>query len=196
MIRVIASVIAGLTLIGLAACSRIETRTETAAGADFSALKTYAWVPRKSRGGAKFSERFLFTDQRIREAVDRELAKRGFRLVGEDAQPDFWVQYYTWADEGVTSDGPYPHYERWGARRMGTLDAATRRYGDYRMSARDVRQGTLIISILDGDGRRELWRGAAEAPVQDQHDRNKVGRLIDQAVQQILGAFPPKPEAP
>ena len=188
--RAVAVLASGLTLLALAACSRIETQTETDSGADLSGLHTYAWVPRKTRGGSRFSEGFRFTDRRVREAVDRELADRGFRRVAADARPDFWVQYSLWADEGVTGGGPYDH-PAWGRGRWGTLDRATGRdYGDYRMSARDVRQGTLIITILDGETRRELWRGTAQAMVKDQHDEAKVGRLIDEAVQRILRSLP------
>jgi hypothetical protein len=185
--------LAALILVSFAACSRVETKTEASAGADFSRLKTYAWIPRKTQGGKNFSERFLFTDKQVREAVDRRLAAQGFRRVEPEAGPDFWVQYYLWADEGVTGGSPYPYnYAGWGYRRGGTLDAATGRYGDYRMSARDVRQGTLIITVNDGRTKREIWRGSAQAMVKDKHDKAQVARLIDEAVRRILEDFPPK----
>jgi len=180
-----------LTLVSSGACSRMETKAKATPGADFSALKTYAWVRRKTGGGKQFSKGFLFTDREVRQAVDRELAARGFQRVAPESGPDFWVQYYLWADEGIRGGNPYPYnHGAWGYRRGATLDTATGRYGDYRMSARDVRQGTLILVVSDGRTKREMWRGSAQARVKDKHDEKHVAQLIDKAVRRILRGFP------
>lgn len=183
-----------LILVILSACNRVSTRIDTAPEAGFAPLKTYAWVPRKTGGNKNFSEAFLFTDQKVREAVERELAARGFRKVSPGDGPDFWVQYYLWAEEGVAGGHPYPSPGR-AYRSMDTLDTYAGRHGrDVRMGARDVQRGTLTVTVNEDRTRKEIWRGSAEARVKDRHNPQQVARLIDEAVRRIFHGFPPKSE--
>lgn len=49
-------------------------------------------------------------------------------------------------------------------------------------------QGTLIVDVLDGSGRRLLWRGMAHVHVP--HDPNNYPRMVADGVNAIMAHFP------
>ncbi|MGI9592244.1 MAG: DUF4136 domain-containing protein [Myxococcota bacterium] len=60
---------------------------------DFSAYRTFTWFPREQRSQGDYRADSPLVDARIRKAVERELAARGYREV-EDRNPDFYVAFY------------------------------------------------------------------------------------------------------
>src|SRR6185436_20159955 len=84
--------------LALAACSSVRVTTDHDANADFARLHAYAWAPRIKPPNPVVSDTLV--GNRIRDAVDRELAAKGFRPV-DAGGADFVVDFATAARDRV-----------------------------------------------------------------------------------------------
>lgn len=55
----------------------------------------------------------------------------------------------------------------------------------------EYQQGTIVIDVLDGTGRRLLWRGLARMQVP--HDPSEYSKVIADGVNAIMKQFPGRP---
>ncbi len=183
MLRLYANV---LLLVLLTACSTLQVQTDYDPEADFFSLQTYAWIdkPRQPTGNPSIDDNTLL-DMRVHSAVDRALAARGYRLV-EDGSPDFLVGYYVTLDR-QTSISVINDY--WGYPY----------YGDYYYGGRFVpyavvyeyEKGTLILDIVNPDGRRLMWRGSVTDGIALSGSPQVRQQRMDEAVRALLEHFPP-----
>ncbi|MEN8131355.1 MAG: DUF4136 domain-containing protein [Pseudomonadota bacterium] len=180
-----------LFIVMLSACSTIEVSSEYDESIRFSDLKSYRWMPKKSKGQAEFSARYKFLDSRIRAAVDEELKGKGYERQAAGA-PDFFIRYSVWV-ETKTSDDKLGHWAGW-APRIGPVDEGFQSNPDAWRTSRenDFEQGTLLLLISDGKTRRVIWRGTAQARVLPSEAKEKKEKKINEAVKKILARFPPK----
>lgn len=176
----------------LQACANtIESSVDYNPKTDFSSLRTFAWLPEQTRGVSSEAASYRFVDSTVRSAVDRNLRARGFTPASE-GKPDFYVNYYVWAETKLTDD-PYAGLRNW-SHRVGTFDTA--RYPGYEyersLNPREYEEGTLVVTVLDPESEREIWRGTAKDLVKQSDIERKTGDKIDRAVNKILKDFPPK----
>lgn len=170
-------------LLALVGCSTIETDTDFDPSVDFSQYHTYRWLDDapifRSDAGAD-ARLSPLVGQRLRDAVEATLAKKGFRK----AEPaDMAVSLsldvrlrrfvHTW----YPSYGPYYDWRyRWYYAPMTTVETFTEK--------------VLVVDMFDGVSGRAIWRGTATTFV-DWHDENAVP--VDEMVAGALGPFPPQP---
>jgi hypothetical protein len=102
---------------------------------EFSALRTYAWMP----GWAAF---LWPVDQQVTAAVDRELAQLGFVQV--DSEPDVIVTY--------------------AAVQRTDVDLKSKLPDDPTLH-REYRVGTLVVLLRDPETLRDLFRARGDAPL-------------------------------
>lgn len=161
----------------LAACAgRPELRFASDPQAQFSGIKTWAWfdeieVP---RGGGTVDGQFI--DQRVRQAVEADLAKKGLRPATE-GRPDIYVAYTVDVNGLFTRD-------RWGSYSWWAP------YAYHGVETRKI--GALALDIREAD-RKLIWRGAYTGLVGTNPEA--VGRDIDGAVSSLLAKFPPPEKA-
>jgi hypothetical protein len=166
-----------LILLLAAACAgRPELHFAWDHAAGFSGLKTYAWYADPNsempRGGSIVDGRFI--DERVRAAVEKDLARKGLARAG-DGNADLYVSYATRPD-GVVSQDKFGRYDWWTMTIV--VDAKYRK------------AGTLTLDLRDRD-HKLIWRGAKSAILGTNPE--KVGRDIDDAVDDLLSKFPPPP---
>lgn len=179
-----------LPLLGvLGGCSAgLSVHQDYDPSADFAAYQTYAWsTQQQSPTGDPRLDNDL-TVQRIRGAVDAELAARGFRQVDADAA-GFLIAYYATIGQKVDvypttttlgyGWGPYYHGGYYGTT-MTTTDVY------------EYEEGTLILDFIDGKTKNLVWRGTGKkalastpAPPEEQERRLRA------VASQILAQFPP-----
>ena len=58
---------------------------------------------------------------------------------------------------------------------------------------REYREGTLILDVVDASSNKLAWRGTAQAELSEKSDAKKSQKLINEAVDEMLEKFPPKP---
>ncbi len=168
------------------ACASLRVQTDYDPATDFSALHTYAWLerPRPATGNPAIDDNSLL-DARIRSAVDRVLASRGYRLL-EGGRPDFRVGYYVTLEKetDVSIIDDHWGYYHGDAFHHGGIGLSWARVYQYD-------KGTLILDIVDPDGRRLLWRGSLGDDITAAGSPADRQRRIDGAVETLLSRFPP-----
>jgi hypothetical protein len=142
--------------------------------APFSRYKTYAWLESPARAEN------LANHIRITRAVEKELSGRGL-VLDTSGRPDVFVRYIAKIETKV----------RGSSRKAGSPWEPT----DLRtiVDIERVKQGTLIIEMLDGETRDVVWRAVGSDAVA------RVDLIEDQintSVAKMLAQYPPDPEAP
>lgn len=176
-----APALAALLLLAPLACSTVQVSVDYDPDEDFSAYRTYAWLPGtpEATGNSRLDTPMIH--QRVREAIDQTLADKGFRRV--EANPDFWVAYFMSVEKKIdvyTTNRLYGGYG-W------TVSIPETRVSEYD-------EGSLIIDVSDAREKELVWRGIGQGrlrktPLEDpEEQRKEVYRVVDE----ILADFPPK----
>lgn len=177
----------GVLLIALAfsACSGMKVSTTAMPGAAqrLEGARTYAWLPESEEGRARRSP---LVQQFVMQAVDRELALKGYRRVDFSADPGFVVGWHTTSRE-VTEIDPGYYYGPYGYP-----------YGPYGgawgpPSAHSYVEGTLVLDVVDPSRDRIYWRGDAQANLGDNPSSKDAQEKINEAAKKLLAEFPPEP---
>ena len=170
----------------LAGCSSLKVNTEYDPAAPYASYKTYAWVANGPGPEEAPAIRNPIVQAQVVAAVDRELAKKGFTLTRPEANPDLLVSVHGWSQQRieVTNYG----YSYGGAYAYGpyrpvpvTAGADVRTYTD----------GTMLLDFIDAKARKLVWRGTASDTFSSP-DLGAVKRSVDEAVRQLVDAYPPK----
>jgi hypothetical protein len=171
-----------LAVVVIGGCAEVRTRIDFDTAADFGRYRTYTWVieeplMRTEQGrGATVSP---LVQQRIRDAIDRTLAGKGYR---REEAADFAVAFTVGVRERqvLSHWDPYdPYYYRG-------------RYPPYpwRAFVETYTEGTLAIDIYDVASKRPVWNGHATKVL---GEADTTAERIDAVVAHVLAGFPPKP---
>lgn len=159
--RPVALAVTGLALtFGVAACStaNVGVSSDFDHAVNFRAYKTWAWYPKQANdtegGPAKGYE--SFTDQRIRDAVTKDLGAKGLTEVAGNASPDVFVAYSVRIEnqqQRVGGGSPFGYGYPYGYGYGG--------YGGYGYpygGSYNYKAGTVIIDIVDAKRKELAWR--------------------------------------
>jgi hypothetical protein len=173
-----------LVVVWLPSCAwHPEVGSEHDPAVRFDDWETWAWAPDESRPGTP-SSLYRRYGARIREAIETELAERGYREVPRE-EADFLVAFHVIRQEGEdfelwrSSSGPRSGHRARAARPM--------QQREYRY---DV--GTLILGALLPEDGSVAWHGWAEAEIHSSVHRDERSRRIGVAVSDVLDTFPPR----
>jgi hypothetical protein len=183
----------GLTCVfGMAvAAQKLEIETNRDEKADFSTLKTYAWLPpapavkntTDALSNPNLSQEVL--GPHIVEAVDRQLARRGMTKVESKEAADALVAYFAALTVGFSRTylGEYYGYVTgWGSPIPPGLAPTT--------SATIYEQGAVVVDVVDRASNRAIWRGVAKTRVHQDTKLPKRIERIDEAAEKMFQKFP------
>jgi hypothetical protein len=138
--------------------------------ANFKQIKTYSW--------AKLHTADPITDSRVKEAIDQELAAKGWSELPSGGDVALAVVEQTSTREQYDS-----FYNGFGGRRWGggMVDETT--------TVDNYEVGTLIVSMFDGNSRQLIWRGTATGDKSD-NPQKKI-KSLTKVVQKMFKNFPP-----
>jgi hypothetical protein len=174
----------GLALLG--GCTNVAVRYDYDRNATFSSYKTYDWYAASSQAKGKAGNiDNPLMDRRVRQAVERELAARGFKRE-KAGEPDFLVTYYPVYQNHtvVTSTGLYPG---WGWHRMGFG------MGTQLREVHNFREGSIALEVVDNKTHQLVWQAVGEGALSGLQDPQEAEEGVAKAVKQILARFPPSP---
>ena len=155
---------AGLCLMpALAAAQRVSVDYDR--DADFSKYRSYTWRP-----GVPAPSPFV--DKRIVDAVDKQLASRGWSRQDETPSAVVIYQAAVGAERELNAWGSGPRWNGFG-----------------RVSAETIYTGELVVDIYDAASRQLLWRGFASDTVSDKPEKNE--KRLNEAVAKLFKQFPP-----
>jgi Domain of unknown function (DUF4136) len=154
---------------------------------DFSRYKTFAWVDQDGEGRSDKNKRNNLTEQNVRAAVNKELAKTGWTETKR--RPDVLLSYDLLVERSsVENNDPVytrpfsrtfysPYY-----RRYFVVNYPSRFVG-YDRSERTIQEGTVTLNMIDAKSGNTVWQGWATDQV---NNRNLTSREIDAAVRSIF----------
>lgn len=184
--------LAALVFLTLAACAGIETEpadTERFAAGDYG---TYAWRRPALPTDGSGADTIYQLDPVVREAVDAELAARGYRRVGED--PDFLVDY-------IAAPGLLPGAVSRSADNIAYRPVAIPNRNmdqaaiDNAYALGGVREtANIAIILFDAEAEEAVWNVRISKVIED---RNNVDTaLARRAVVKGLETLPPANQSP
>lgn len=165
-------------------CATMNLATDYDPSANFSGLKTYAWVPSPSRGPDDPRVDNTLLESRIHAAVDSALAAKGYRQ-DTSGKPDFLVGYHAAVRDKMdvyAMNDMYGYRRGWG---WGVSDVQVYQY----------EEGSLVLDVVDPTTKQLLWRGSAQAEVNRRLAPEAREQRIQEAVRRLLERFPPKKQA-
>lgn len=161
------------------ACAPLSVGADFGINTDFSTYQTYAWGPADAlpTGDPRLDNNPFF-NERVRQAIERNLRERGLRKsTGDD--PDVLVHYHATIQQRIdtyTVDREYGYT-----------------YGQTETQIHEYEQGTLIMDIAVAETKSVIWRGWAITDIGGSIDNpDRLGKLVDESVSKMLKQFPPE----
>lgn len=157
---------------------------------NFTNYKTFAWVSSSETASDSAKKAITLTEQNVRNAVNAELAKEGWREVKN--RPDVLLSYDVLVERAVKQEND-PVYSRPYTRYV--YNPYTRRYIalyypsqflGYNNDQYEVRQGTVTISMVDAKTNKTVWQGWTTDEV---NSKNLTSKEIANSVKSIFRKF-------
>ena len=180
-----------LPAVFISACSNIRVEQDYNENTDFNKLKQYAWQSDKQpkTGDVRIDNSLL--NNRIREAIDEELAGKNQRKVARGKADYLLAYHYTIREKD--------QYDSSGVRTgigIGVGSGHRGGYGGVQFGfgdrSREYDEGELTIDMLDPGNGQIIWRGVASRKIVNQSDPVERNKRVRETVSAILGKFPPR----
>lgn len=137
----------------------------------FGQYKTYSW--------AKVQTSNSLWDERVKEAVEKELAGIGWSLVPSGGEAVLTARRTTQNQHDLET-----FYDGLGGWRWGGFGSAITTEDTYK-------EGTLMIDMFDANTKSLIWRGASSGTLSGNPDKNT--KELDKDVHKMFEHFPPEP---
>ncbi|NTU67321.1 MAG: DUF4136 domain-containing protein [Chlorobiaceae bacterium] len=178
-----------LTLFSLAGCSTLSVSSDYDNTMDFAAYHAYRWqAPGQDASGKDLLASNPIVGRRVKAAVDRELAARGY-VLKQVGPVDFMVSAVATVRQ-ISRLEPDPVSWNVGYYR-GRPVWYRSWWGDPWPTVAYYEEGALMLDITDARKKELAWRGVVRGLVEDYGTPDRMQGRIDQAVQQLLSEFPP-----
>jgi len=141
--------------------------------ADFSKFKTYTWVQ-----GTRVSDEL--NHERVVNAIDSQLARKGFGKVDSSGGPDVLVAYHIAFEKDVEFNGSSTG---WGPYGLGGNRRGTVR-------AQEILVGTLTVEMMNAASNKVVWRGVASMDIDRRANPEKREKSINKAAEKIFKNYP------
>jgi Domain of unknown function (DUF4136) len=173
-------------VIAVSACSSVSVQSSAKydPNIDYAGYKTFNWMPKDdtadtAEAGAALQSRPITSEaaRMIESELEKGLEAKGFKKLASGT-PDFYVNYHARVQDKVEP-------------RVQTYTCAGRICGQA-IDMNKVREGTMILDIIQPDSNEVVWRGTAVAQAVDAVDPSHRKEIIETAVRQLLNVFPPK----
>ncbi len=198
--------LSSLAVFALAGCATLQVETDYDPELSLTQFSTYDWVDQEAYADATGDPALdsPLLKRHIRDAVERELGRMGYRKVTSDT-PDFRIAYSMTAEEKLRSYGSYGYGGYGGFGRYGRFGRFGRfggfggygGYGSYGYpgagyagGVREYLQGTLVLDIIDVRTEEVIFRGWARKSLDSDPSPEKVRKYVTEAVAEILEDFP------
>ncbi len=161
-----------LAFLFLASCASVNVSSDYDSKTDFSKYKTFAFY-KKGIDKSKISD---IDKKRILRAIESELIAKGMT---KSSNPDVLVSIFAKSKKRVNvynNNHWYPHY-----------------YGSYywHNNYSKYTEGTLLIDLIDKDGKELLWQGVGKGALSTSKKVDKKEARIKEFVAEIMKVYPP-----
>jgi hypothetical protein len=174
--------------------AKVKTKVDYDKAHRFDGIKTWKWLedPRVINASVnpdivqdnRFSAEALAPPVKV--AVEREMAAKGYRLVGAGDTADATVAVYMIGRAGTSDQtlGQFISYNvGWPLLVTGYTPT---------QSLRIFETGTIIIDVIDPAEKMAVWRATTTSEIDRANSQEKRLSLLDKVVRDSLKKFPPK----
>lgn len=171
------------------ACSSYSVKTDYDRSAPYASYKTFDWYAASARAKAQArGTENPIMDRRVKAAVERELAAKGYKLETR-AEPDFLVTYYP----------VYRNRKSHVRTTVGVGLGGWRRPWGYGVGTRFTtgealhwKEGTIVLEVVDGKSNQLVWQAVAEGALTGLDHPEEAEAQVAKAVKDLLERFPPR----
>ena len=180
--------ILALSALLLAGCAHMKVRSEPDTAYDFSAVKTYQWVPGPS---AVLEKSNTYVIQDLQDALDTEFQKKGLHLVSTNQTPDIHVAYYLkLKDSKRTSRTSDDLSREFSGGLVRTSDGW--KYEELKpdINVYMIEEGTLVLLVYDAKTGTRVWRGTLQTEIDRSRGPEERLRVFQTAARKLLDRYP------
>ena len=216
--RSLHATLSSFAVFALAGCATLQVQTEYDPVVSLTQLSTYDWVDQEADDSGDPAIDSPLLRRHIRDAVEGELGKMGYRKVESDT-PDLRIAYSVIVEERLRTNGygygsyglgsygyggPY-RYPRSSYRGSFGFSLYSGRYlrpyySSYygypgagyggTGSVRESLRGTLVLDITDVRTEEVIFRGWARESLHSDPSPEKLRMYVTEAAEEILEDFP------
>lgn len=181
--------LASLFLAGCAGTVPVDVSTDYDKAVNFNQHTTFKWYQEKPAARRDTTRTYdTFMDQRIRNAVESNLGRKGLRRT--EATPNLFIAYdvKVVTRQEIRPDYTYaPGWYGYGYWYGYRYDYGYSRFARP-MTIDQYKDGTIIIDIIDAKDNQLIWRGWGQMEV---GSANVSEAEINRIVGKILEKYPP-----
>jgi len=175
-------------VLALVACSVTyaqDVRTNHMPGTDFSKFHTYAWVNDVQGVPAVGGHPDQILDAQVKEAIDSQMAAKGFTKVEDGSKADLLLGYQLAIDQEKQINGFGDNLGGWGGWGPGG------NFGAFSASTSSNYIGTFVVGMYDPGVKKLVWIGAAQHAIEPSKKQEKNLERLNKGAQRLLKDFPP-----
>jgi len=166
--------------VAVAAPTKAGITVNRAKNVNFDSFSTYSWVE-STEPQAETDESMREAYAMIRAAIEQELVQRGLREVSDNPhlliRSDFVIREENRTDVNILDDDAL----RW--------QSSSTHGGQQGEVVREIDMGTLVVDLLDGHSKLQIWRATATAVVRPQASK-KSEKRITKVVGKMFESYP------
>ncbi len=173
-------------VLALVACSVTfaqEVRANFMPETDFSKFHAYAWVDDVQGVPAVGGRPDQILDAQVKQAIDSQMAAKGFTKVEDGVKADLLLGYQLAIDQEKQINGFGDNLGGWGpwGGGLGTFSASTSSY----------QIGTFVVGMYDPAAKKLVWIGAAQHAIEPSKKQEKNQERLNKGAKKLLKDFPP-----
>jgi hypothetical protein len=176
-------------VLAFVACSMTfaqDVRTNYMPGTDFSRYHTYTWVDEVQGVPAVGGHPDQILDTQVKQAIDSQMAAKGFTKVADGGKPDLLLGYQLAIDREKQITGFANGWGGWGGWGPwgGGLDT-------FSASTSTINIRTFVVGMYDPAVKKLVWIGAAQHAIEPSKKQEKNQEKLNKGAQKLLKDFPP-----
>lgn len=175
-------------VLALVACSVTfaqDVRTNYMPGTDFSKYRTYAWVNDVQGVPAVGGHPDQILDAQVKQAIDSQMAAKGFTKVEDGGKADLLLGYQLAIDQEKQINGFGDNLGGWGGWGPGA------NFGTFSASTSSNYIGTFVVGMYDLAVKKLVWIGGAQHAIESSKKQERNQERLNKGAQKLLKDFPP-----
>jgi Domain of unknown function (DUF4136) len=178
-----------LTLVACTVTYGQDVRTNYMPGTDFSKYHTYAWVSQVQGVPTVGVHPDQILDAQVKQAIDSQMAARGFVQVQDAGKADLLLGYQLAIDQEKQINGFGDSWGGWGG--WGPWGPGGNGFGSFSASTSSSYIGTFVVGMYDPAAKKLVWIGAAQHAIEPSKNQAKNQERLNKGAQKLLKDFPP-----
>src|SRR5579864_6441684 len=181
-------------VLALVACSLTyaqDVRTNYMQGTDFSKYHTYSWVTDVQGVPAVGGRPDQILDAQVKQAIDSQMAAKGFSKVADGGKPDLLVGYQLMIDREKQINGFGDSWGGWGGW-GGGWGPWGGGFGTFSADTSTNYVGTFVVGMYDPAAKKLVWIGGAQHAIEPSKKPEKNQERLNKGAQKLLKDFPPE----